>query len=1188
MNSYRSVNNIAGWIIFAVAAITYISTIEPTASFWDCGEFITTSYKLEVGHPPGAPFFMILGRFFSLFAFGNPAHVAMMINILSALASAFTILFLFWTITHIAKRIIGGAEELSKSQLITVIGSGVVGALVYTFSDSFWFSAVEGEVYATSSFFTAVVFWAILKWEAESDQKYANRWLVLIAYLMGLSVGVHLLNLLAIPAIVFVYYFKKYDVSTKGILWASAIAVFTLAFIMYGIIQGVVIFGSVWERVFTNSFGFPYFTGFIIYLLFLGGGLVFGIYYTLKKNMPILNTVFAGILVILIGYSSFALIPIRSMADTPMNQNRPDDAYALLSYLNREQYGDRPLMTGQYFNAPITEYADGAAEYMQKDGKYVIVDHKVVRKFDKKYTTFFPRMYSDQENPDHIGGYLAWTGTSENDFYYPKKDESGQILTDRYGNIVYDKGPFFADGESQPKRPPTFGENLRYFFSYQLNYMYIRYFMWNFVGKQNDIQGNGGVRDGNWISGIKFIDELRLGDQDKLPASLKENKARNKYYFIPLLLGILGMLFMISGDRKSVNWFWIVMLFFFFTGVAIVLYLNQPPFQPRERDYAYAGSFYVFAIYIGFGVAALSKLFERFMPKVPGSVLALALSMSAPVLMATQNWDDHDRSNRYTASDYAKNYLDSCAKNAIIFTNGDNDTFPLWYAQEVEGYRTDVRVINLSYFNTEWYINQMRKRAYESAPIKFTMTPDKYDRGKRDIIYRYEDPSIYLNEKYNANKSKLESEYKALYDEYMEFLNSSNFAEKFPKEAGVLAQGTDKVPPSDLYGLSAQLANPKLVNESGLSYNIEDAKQYAKKISAFITKVSKQNLPLQILVNHIADDSEDAKVPVQGGRTVNYMPTSKVMINVDKNEIKKYGVVAPKDENLVVDAMRWDLRKSNIRKNHMMVLDLIASNIWERPIYFASTVPSSNFLNLESYFQLEGLAYRIVPIKSESNNYGDEGRINSDILYDNLMNKFVWGGLDKNPDKIYLDENNRRFLMNYKSIFKRLAETLIKENKKKKAEAVLDRATHLFSNELAAWGYYDLQLGELYFKTGNPEKAVAVIQTTYNNFKDELLYYYSLDKRYQRGLGQDIGRTVALLQETLDVLERNGQQDLKAKLITELMIQTKLQDVVKKAESLSGDERTFYSWVGQLPESQRQIVGMYLYLMEESVKMGGE
>ncbi len=1182
MKNFRLINNIGGWAVFAVAAITYLLTVEPTASFWDCGEFITTSYKLEVGHPPGAPLFMILGRFFALFAFGDVTKVALMINILSVMASAFTIMFLFWTITHIARRIIVKTAEISTSQLVTIIGSGVVGALVYTFSDTFWFSAVEGEVYATSSFFTAIVFWAILKWEDEADQAYANRWLVLIAYLMGLSIGVHLLNLLAIPAIVFVYYFKKYETSTKGILWAALISIGLLAFVMYGIIQGVVMFGSSFELLFANSLGMPFFVGFLVFLFLLGGALAFGVYFTLKKQMPVLNTAFAGMLVILIGYSSFAIIPIRSEADTPMNQNRPDDVFSLLAYLNREQYGDRPLMTGQYFNAPIVSYEEGKPEYTQRGDRYEIADYKIEREFDPAYTTFFPRMYSDQEGPDHIEGYMSWTGTSENDFFYPKKDEEGKAMTDRYGNVQYDRGPFFADSESMPKRPPTIGENLRYFFSYQVNYMYMRYFMWNFVGRQNDIQGNGGVRDGNWISGINFIDEARLGDQDKLPTDLKNNPGRNKYYFIPLILGILGMIFMLSRDKVALDYFWVVMLFFFFTGLAIVFYLNQPPYQPRERDYAYAGSFYVFSIFIGFGVAGLVGLFDKFMPKIAGSGLAFMLGMSAPIILAAENWDDHDRSNRYTASDYAKNYLNSCDKNAVIFTNGDNDTFPLWYIQEVEGYRTDVRVINLSYFNTEWYINQMRKRAYESAPIDFTLTPAQYDLGQRDIIYRYENPNIYLREKFDAGGSAIKQEYETLYNEYMTFLAGSNFATKYPKESETLAKGYTKVGPQDIYGLSAKLSEPKFIETNALTYNAEHAKVFSQKFEALVRKIADLPIPLKTLMAHIASDDEDYKVPLQDGKTVNYMPTTKIVIPVSHSEVKKYGVVAKDDEAKIVSNIVWNMSVSNIRKNHLMVLDLIATNGWERPVYFATTVPNSNFLNLEPYFQLEGLAYKLVPIKNNSAAFGEDGRVNSDILYENVMNKFVWGGLDKNPENIYMDENNRRFLMNFKSVFKRLAQQLADEKKYEKAESVLDKATKLFSNELAAWGYYDLQLGEIYYAIGKSEKGNAVLQTTFNNLHEELTYYYALNDNHLNGLGQDVGRTIALIQETFSTLERGKQTELKAKLIQELMAETQMQKIVQDAASLTGDERVFYSWVNTLPEAQRQIVGLYLYLVEES------
>jgi len=754
MKQFKLYNIAVGWLMFAIAAVTYLLTIEPTTSFWDCGEFIATAFKLEVGHPPGAPLFLMLARFFALFAGSNTANVALMINALSALSSAFTILFLFWTITHIARKILVTDENsITPDQTIAIILAGSMGALAYTFSDTFWFSAVEGEVYALSSLFTAVVFWAILKWEDEADKPYANRWIILIAYLMGLSIGVHLLNLLAIPAIVFVIYFKKFKPNLKGIVLAAFISVALLASVMYGVIQGVINVAAKFELLFVNDFGLPFKSGLLIYLLaiitlfavgiystyklkknwitiisstlaftligipFMAGsamvallliaGLIYGTYYLVHNRIVILNTLLLSFAVIFIGYASFAMVVIRSMANPPMDENNPEHVFALLSYLNREQYGDRPLIYGQTYDAPVVEVEEGKNVYVQGEKNYVVADVKQEYIYDDRFMMLFPRMYSWQDS--HKTGYKSWA------------DIEGEKITVEG-----------REGKSEVLIKPTFFENIKFLFGYQMGHMYFRYLFWNFIGRQNDIQGHGSLHEGNWISGFSLIDDARLTDQDRLPEHLRNNKARNAYYFLPILFGLLGLFFSINRKQTS---FWIVMLLFLFTGLAIVFYLNQTPYQPRERDYAYAGSFYAFAIWIGLGVLALfdtlkSKLNAR-MSAILAGVIGLAL---VPTLMAFQNWDDHDRSNRYTARDIAINYLNSCEPNAILFTYGDNDTFPLWYAQEVEGIRTDVRVVNLSLLAADWYINQMKMKAYESEPLPISIPSDKYTEGKRDQI----------------------------------------------------------------------------------------------------------------------------------------------------------------------------------------------------------------------------------------------------------------------------------------------------------------------------------------------------------------------------------------------------------------------------------------------------------------------
>jgi len=719
MKLYKKINNITGWILFAIASAVYIITSEATASFWDCGEYIATAFKLQVGHPPGAPLFQMIGRFFSLFAFGNTALVARMVNTMSALASGFTILFLFWSITRLAKKIVIKNGEISTEKIIAIIGSGIVGALAYTFSDSFWFSAVEGEVYAMSSFFTAFVFWAILKWEDVYDSPEGLRWIILIAFMIGLSVGVHLLNLLALPSIVMVYYFKKHKPTIKGGIIAFIVSIIILALIMFVLIPGLVSVAGNFERFFINTFGLPFNSGTVIYGLTVTSLLVWGIMYTHKKGKVLLNTALLSLVFVIIGYSSFMMLIIRSNADTPINENNPTNAVGLLSYLNREQYGDWPLLSGQYYSAPVTDRKDGTPLLARDDkqGKYVVIDERKGREpvYDPRFTTFFPRMWSNSD-PNQVKEYQKWANI---------KGEPIQVTG--------------QDGSPQTIVKPTFGENLTFFWRYQVLHMYWRYFMWNFVGKQNDLQGLGNNVDGNWISGISFIDSQRLGPQDKFPEN-KTNKGTNKFYFLPFILGFIGLYF--HFKRKYQDGI-IVLLLFIMTGIAIVVYLNQYAPQPRERDYAFAASFYAFAIWIGLGVLMVIEWLQKIMNPKTAAFLATGLcTLLVPCVMAKDGWNDHDRSGRYAALTTAVNFLESCDKDAILFTVGDNDTFPLWYAQEVEGIRRDVRVVNLSLLSGDWYINQMRKRVYESAPLPITLRPDQYRATNREVTYLIEQPNI--------------------------------------------------------------------------------------------------------------------------------------------------------------------------------------------------------------------------------------------------------------------------------------------------------------------------------------------------------------------------------------------------------------------------------------------------------------
>jgi len=718
---FKRWNTILGWASFIIALIVYMVTLEPTASWWDCGEYISTAYKLQVGHPPGAPTFQLIGRFFSMLAFGDTSKVAMMINGMSAFSSALTILFLFWTITLLARKLINAENGYTMNQVFTLFGSAFVGAMAYTFSDSFWFSASEGEVYAMSSTFTAITFWAILKWEVVADEKHSLRWLILIAFLIGLTIGIHLLNLLAIPAITFVYYFRKYKPTRKGMFLAGAVAIFILFLLMYVFIPGIVKLAGSFELFFVNTIGMPFNSGTIIYFAILIGLIVWGHIYSERKLKSFLNTLILAFVYLLIGYSSFFLLIIRSNANTPIDENSPEDAIGLLSYLNREQYGTYPLYYGQYYNAPVVEYKDGTPLYVKDKakGKYVITDDRKGSEavFDSRFETIFPRMWSNQKS-GHINYYK----------------EYGNVK----GTPVSVRKP---DGTTETLYKPTFGENLRFFFSYQVGHMYLRYFMWNFSGRQNDIESQGEPEHGNWITGINFIDSARLGNQSDLPVS-RENPAHNKFYMLPFLLGIAGLLFHVTRNKNDT---WIVFLLFLMTGLAIVVFLNQYPLQPRERDYAYAGSFYAYAIWIGLGVMGIIEWIQGRL-KQQNLVVAVAVVLGTfilvPGIMARQGWDDHDRSDKYAARDFAVNYLKGCDSNSVLITFGDNDTFPLWYVQEVEGVRTDVRVVNHMLASGHWYVQQMFSKAYESDPLPFTLSREQYNNGLNNYIPIYEHPSL--------------------------------------------------------------------------------------------------------------------------------------------------------------------------------------------------------------------------------------------------------------------------------------------------------------------------------------------------------------------------------------------------------------------------------------------------------------
>jgi len=1087
ISKYKFYNNSLAWVAFLIAAITYFLTVEPTVSLWDCGEFLASSYKLEIGHPPGAPLFMLIARFFALFS-PNPKLVAHFINSVSVLASAFTILFLFWTITYFAKKVLIKNNEITTSKAIAIFTSGFIGALAYTFSDTFWFSAVEAEVYASSSLFTAVVFWAILKWETTSDQKYSNRWLIFIAFIMGLSIGVHLLNLLAIPAIVFVYYFKKNKVTNKGLFYSTIISIALIGIIMYGIILQYVVIASKFELLFVNTFGLPYNSGLLFYILLTFGLLAYGIYYSYKKQKVILNTILTSVIVILIGYSSYSIIMIRSYANPPMDENNPENIFSLLSYLNREQYGSRPLAYGQYYDAKLkqengTYVTHPRYTYIQDNGKYLKIEKTNPEyEFEDSRKTIFPRMYSREKH--HISAYQSWANINTNE-------------------------------------KPTFFDNIRFFVSYQFSHMYLRYFMWNFVGRQNNIQGNGGITNGNWISGIPFVDRFMVGNQSNLPEKVKNDKSRNTYFFLPLILGIFGILLLFSQDKRSLL---IIFLLFLFTGIAIVVYLNQTPYQPRERDYAYAGSFYAFAIWIGLGVAAIYHFLSSKTSQKITIFLTIIFAIPIPVIMATENWDDHDRSGKYTARDFAKDYLDSCEKNAILFTYGDNDTFPLWFVQEVEGYRTDIKVVNLSLLGTDWYIDQMKTQSYQAKPVPFSMKHNKYREGKRDAVYVTENPEVFLDEKYQANKILLQDTFNIVKEKLKTILNKSSYPKTSEKEYLTLIKNINNFSPIEFAGIINKLSNKKIVSKYKFNTSLVD--ELTNKTQKFLTKISKKNLPLNNAMDFVASDDPNTKLQANDGDEIDYVPSKQLSLNVPWLNVTNSGNYTFKELSKFEKNIKWTLNNSYIYKNDMAVLEIIARNNWKRPIYFATSVPHSNYYGLQNYFRLEGFAYRLVPYKTTN----EIGYINTDVLYKNLMNKFVWGRVKE--DDVYIgnfDARNIR-VMKIRNTFARLANKLIEENKKDKAINVLDYVVEILPENKIPYNESMADIVDAYFKLGEEEKANNILDIIIKNSQEELKYYNTIGRSFSGQVYNEKAELQYIIKLFIDITEKHNKKEYTEKL----------------------------------------------------------
>ncbi|MGB7784556.1 MAG: DUF2723 domain-containing protein [Salinimicrobium sp.] len=1026
-------NKILGWLVFLIALTTYWSTVEPTVSFWDAGEYISTSSKLEVGHPPGAPLYQMMGAFFSVFA-KDPGQIAYMVNLMSVFASAFTILFMFWSISLLVLKISGPREEISAGRKMAVLGSALVGSLAFSFTDSFWFNAVEAEVYAMATCLMSILFYLGLLWERDMFEARGNRWVILISFIVGLSFGVHFMGLLTIPAIGFLYYFKNFSkITVKNFIIANLVVVAVLMFIFKMLLPYSLSLFSATEVFFVNSLGLPFNSGTIFMALVIIAAFYFGIKYTRSKQYYQLNTLLLCILFILIGFSSWLMLPIRANADTVINENNPNNARELLAYYNREQYPETHLFYGPQFTEMYSgldennPYIDDKPKYEKDEeaGKYVVVNDYANAKqnTDDAHKAILPRMWSTE----HAANYLDFTGPLDftikpeyqgedqliaavNEF--KNKFNRGEIDNEQYDNFLRQFREYLV------VEKPSFSSNVQYFLEFQLGYMYWRYFMWNFVGKQDDVQGKYNDLHGNWLSGIDFIDEARLGSQDNLPSDVKNNPARNTYYFLPLLLGLLGLVFQFSKDKKN---FWVLLVFFLFTGIALKIYLNERPFEPRERDYALVGSFYVFAIWIGFGVYALFDILKDYLkPKIAAPVVIAASLLAVPTLMASENWDDHDRSDRYTALAMAKMYLDSLDPNAILFTIGDNDTFALWYAQEVEGYRTDVRIVNTSLFATDWYIDQMKRQAHESAPIPGQLVHKQYSYGTNDAVW--------------------------------------------------------------------------------------------------FQPVTKDTMNIKAWLKWIGSDDPRTKAELMSGQSVSTFPTKFVRIPVDKQEVLANGTVKPENADEVADDIVIELKGDIIYKNRLLMLDIIANNNWERPIYFTGgSFGDDDYLWMKDYLQLDGVAYRLVPIRTpvDARSPFDMGRIDADKMYDIVMN-WYWGN-SGDPD-IYHDTETRKNAITYRSNLARLVEKLIQEGKLKKAENVLDLGMEKMPVDY--FEYYTLLEPFIsgYYEVGKKEKARDLWNKVAKKYQENLEYYSTLDLDRQYSWGSEIITDIERYRSLVDIL----------------------------------------------------------------------
>ena len=1039
--NFKKWNNITGWTAFAIALITYSLTVEPTMSFWDCGEYIATAAKLEVGHPPGAPLFQMLGAFFAMFAMSKES-VALMVNMMSVISSAFTILFLFWSSTILLKKIVSSYTEINKDNSIAILGSSFVGALTFTFSDSFWFNAVEAEVYAMAMLLIALLLWLGLRWEQEMHEPKGNKWLLLISLVVGLSFGVHFMALLTIPSIGFLYFFKNYKkITVTNFILANVIIVAVLLFIFKLLLPySLAFFGKI-EIFMVNNMGLPFNSGTISAILLIVAFFYFGLKYTRANNHPTSNTILLCILFVLIGFSTWIMLPVRANANTPINENKPSDAAEVLAYYNREQYGVNPLFYGpQYTDAfagldPNNPYIDKAPNYERnyESGKYEIVNNykNAEQNTDDAHKAILPRMWSTE----NIQGYINFTGvpkfTIKED--YSEEKELIDIVSEfrqAYASHKIDNEGYVsflkAYGDYLDVEKPSALSNLSFMIEYQFGYMYGRYLLWNFVGRQNDNQGRYDNLDGNWMSGIKYIDEVHLGSQEHISPDVLNNKGRNFYYFIPFFIGLLGLMYHAQRDLKS---FYVLLVLFLFTGLALKIYLNERPFEPRERDYALVGSFYVFAMWVGFGVYAIYEMIkEKVASKLVGPVVIASTLLVAPILMATQNWDDHDRSGKYTAIAMAKNYLDSCDQNGILFTIGDNDTFPLWYAQEIEGYRTDVKIVCTSLLMTDWYIDQMKMKTYKSDGLPISFNHQQYVADNRDVII--------FNKKVDSR------------------------------------------------------------------WDLKDFIEFGKREDTL------------------------SQVEMESGHRLHFFPTNKVRFQVDKKNVIANKIVNPALNDSIVPFIDIDIKGGALYKNRLIMLDILNNNKWKRPIYFSpGSFGDDDYLWMKDYLQMDGMVYKLVPIKTPVNedDYPDMGRLDTDKMYQLAMHWF-WGNGEST--KIYHDPETRRNAISYRTNLSRLTKQLIAEGKLAKAKKIIDLA--VTKTPVDYYGYY-LTLEPFvsgYYEIGQKEKARELVGKLMNKYKEELLYYSTFTFADQSFMAEDIVRAIERYRSLLLVIKEHGDIEL--------------------------------------------------------------